>query len=268
MRTALHYPGGKKRIASWIIEHMPHHHSYLEPYFGCGAVLFAQQPAPIETVNDLDGEVINFFQVIRDTESRKELQEWITYTPYARQVYDDAHLRKPGSDVERAAYFAIKSMQSHGFRMNGNCGWKKDVYGRENAYAIKYWNELPKSIAEMAIRLKQVQIENRPALDLIKNYDYENVLMYLDPPYVWSTRAGSKQYVHEMTDQDHIELLEAVARLRAKVMISGYDCELYDSYLADWKKAQITARTQNKKQQTETLWMNYELEDVQLTLQI
>ena len=129
MRSVLHYPGSKKRIASWIIRHMPPHHSYLEPYFGCGAVLFAKQPAPIETVNDLDGEVVNFFRVIRDPERREKLQDRIMYTPYARQAYGEAAREDPEDPVERAACFAIKSMQGHGFRMNGDCGWKKDVYG-------------------------------------------------------------------------------------------------------------------------------------------
>ena len=266
MRSVLSYPGSKKRIASWIIKHMPPHHSYLEPYFGCGAVLFAKQPAPIETVNDLDGEVVNFFRVIRNPGSREKLQEWIAYTPYARQVYDDVFLREPEDEVERAACFAVKSMQSHGFRMTDDGGWKKDVHGREKAYAVRYWNELPESIAEMAIRLKQVQIENRPALDMIKAYDHENVLMYLDPPYVLSTRSVHKQYRHEMTDQDHIELLEAVASSKAKGMISGYDCELYDFYLGNWNKVQIAARAQDNKRRIETLWMNYNLEAEQIAL--
>lgn len=268
MQSVLHYPGGKKRIASWIIKHMPPHHSYLEPYFGCGAVLFAKQLAPIETVNDLGGEVVNFFRILRNPESREKLQERITYTPYARQIYDETVREDPEDPVERAACFAIKSMQGHGFRMNGDCGWKKDVYGRESAYAVRYWNKLPKSIAEMAIRLKQVQIENRPALDLIKDYDYETVLMYLDPPYVWSTRTGRKQYRHEMSDQDHIELLETITSSKANVMISGYDCELYDFYLGKWKKVQVAARAQNKKQRVETLWMNYDQEEEQITLPV
>lgn len=171
--------------------------------------------------------------------------------------------------MERAACFAVKSMQSHGFRMTGDCGgWKKDVHGREYAYAVKYWNELPESIAEMAIRLKQVQIENRPALDLIREYDHEGVLMYLDPPYVWSTRSGRKQYRNEMSDQDHIELLEEVTSSKAKVMISGYDSELYDFYLSNWKKVQVAARAQNNRRRVETLWMNYDLEAGQITLQI
>ena len=266
MRSVLHYPGGKKRIAPWIIKHMPRHHSYLEPFFGCGAVLFEKPPSRIETVNDLDGDIVNFFRVIRD--NREQLQEWITYTPYARKVYDEAFLREPRDNVERAGYFAIKSMQSHGFRMSSDCGWKKDVYGRESAYAVRAWNNLPESIKCMAARLKQVQIENRPALDLIKDFNHENVLMYLDPHYVLSTRSGGKQYNYEMSDQDHMELLEAIVDSKAKIMISGYDCELYDFYLGNWKKVQIAARAQDNKRRVETLWMNYDLEAEQITLQI
>ena len=265
-KSVLHYPGGKKRIAPWIIKHMPRHHSYLEPFFGCGAVLFEKPPSRIETVNDLDGDIVNFFRVIRD--NREQLQEWITYTPYARKVYDEAVRKEPEDCVERAACFAVKCMQSHGFRMNDNCGWRKDVCGRESAYAVRAWNNLPESIAEMAIRLKQVQIENRPALDLIRDFNHENVLMYLDPPYVWSTRSGGKQYRHEMSDQDHMELLEAIVDSKAKMMVSGYDCELYDFYIGDWTKVQIAARTQDKKQRVETLWMNYDLEAEQITLPV
>ncbi len=269
MRQVLYYPGGKRRIAPWIISHMPGHHSYVEPYFGCGAVLFTKAPSAIETVNDLDGDVVNFFQVVKDPGSRRALQDWISYTPYARQVYDDVYAAEPKDAVERAGYFAVRSMQGHGFRMTGEkSGWKKDVYGRENAYTVRNWNILPECIAGMAYRLKQVQIENRPALEVIREFNHENVLMYLDPPYIMSTRGGRKQYRHEMSDQDHLDLLETITGSKAKIMISGYDCELYDFYLGDWNKAKIAARTQSNKHRTETLWMNYGLEETQITLQI
>lgn len=256
MKSLLHYPGSKKRLSSWIIENMPRHHSYLEPYFGGGAVLFEKQPARIETVNDLDSDVVNFFRVIQNPESRRKLCEWLSYVPYSRQVYDDSFQTKPESLVEQAGYFAVRSMQSHGFRLSEKCGWKKDVYGREAAYAVRYWNELPEALAEMAVRLKGVQIESRPAIELIRAFDHDNVLMYLDPPYVLSTR-GRKQYRYEMSDEDHEEMLEAVVISRAKVMLSGYDCELYQKYLKGWKKLQVPARAQNNMRRVETLWMNY-----------
>lgn len=257
MKNVLHYPGSKKRIAQWIINQMPTHHSYLEPFFGGGAILFEKPPAPIETVNDLDEDVINFFRVLKNPETRTHLQEWLEYTPYARSVYDETFRKVPDGPIEQAGYFAIRSMQSHGFRLTEKCGWKKDVYGRESAYAVRYWNELPELLAVMATRLKNVQIEHRPALELIRAFNHPGVLMYLDPPYVLSTR-GRKQYRHEMSDDDHREMLLEVRGCKAMVMLSGYDCELYNEYLGDWQKAQIDARAQNNHRRVETLWMNFE----------
>lgn len=255
MKSVLQYPGSKKRIAPWIIQHMPPHHSYLEPFFGGGAVLFAKEPSRIETVNDIDGEVINFFRVIRD--NKDELIRRAVYTPYARQIYDNAFLTEPEDDIDRALQFAIKNMMGYGFRVNEKTGWKKDVYGREAAYAVRYWNALPGFIADAAIRLKSVQIECRPALELIRTFDHPNVLIYVDPPYVLETRER-KMYRYEMSDEQHIELLEALCRSKAMVMISGYDCDLYEQYLSGWRKVQIAARAQNNHQRVEILWMNFE----------
>lgn len=256
MKALLHYPGSKRRIASWIIKHMPPHHSYLEPFFGSGAVLFAKPLARIETVNDLDGDVVNFFRVIQNPKTRKQLQEWLTYTPYSRQIYDEAYERMPENLVEQAGYFAVRSMQGYGFRLSGKCGWKRDMQGREAAYAVRNWNELPDILEDMASRLKAVQIENRPALELIKAFNHERVLIYADPPYILSTR-NRRQYRHEMTDDDHCELLEMLCRSKAMVMISGYDCDLYDTYLNGWRKEQIRTKTHNGSDRTETIWMNY-----------
>lgn len=264
MKSLLYYPGSKRRIAPWIINHMPVHHSYLEPFFGGGAVLFEKPPARIETVNDLDGDVVNFFRVVQNPESREELVNMLTYTPYARQVFNSA-FEGTADPIERAARFAILSMQSHGFCTRGRGGWKKDVHGREYAYAVRYWNELPESLAEMAIRLKGVQIECRPALELIKAFNHPNVLIYCDPPYVLSTR-GRKQYQYEMDDADHEEMLKALCESRAMVMLSGYDCELYARYLKGWRKIQIDTRAQNTGKRVETLWMNFEEREEQMTI--
>lgn len=219
-------------------------------------MLYAKEPSRIETVNDLDRDVVNFFRVVQNPESREQLQEWLTYTPYARQVYDEAYQRDPESPVERAGLFAVRSMQAHGFRTSEKTGWKRDVYGREAAYAVRFWNELPETLAEMAARLKKVQIENKPALELIRAFDHENVLIYADPPYVLSTRER-RQYRHEMTDEDHRELLETLCSCRARVILSGYDCDLYREYLSGWRKEQIPARAQDSRRRTETIWMNY-----------
>jgi DNA adenine methylase len=235
---------------------MPKHHSYLEPYFGGGAILFNKEPSRIETINDLDDDVINLFMVIR--EKREELIEKIVYTPYARAEYDNAFPENTEelTDVERAKNFLIRSGMGYGFRLCEKCGWKKDVYGREAAYAVRYWNDLPEVITNVAHRLKMVQIEHRPAVELIKAFNHDNVLIYADPPYVLSTR-GRKQYRHEMTDQDHVELLEVLLQHTGPVMLSGYDNDIYNTYLEGWRKESIPARAEKSLPRVESLWMNY-----------
>jgi len=237
---------------------MPPHHSYLEPYFGGGAILFNKEPSRIETVNDLDGDVVNLFQVIQNPVQREELIRLVVYTPYARAEYDGAFPESPGDlgSVERAKNFLIHSGMGHGFRLCEKTGFKRDVYAREAAYAVRYWNRLPDEISGVALRLKMVQIEHRPAVELIKAFNHSNVLVYADPPYVMSTR-GRKMYRHEMADEDHIELAETLLQHTGPVMLSGYDNEIYNTYLSGWRKESIPARAENSLPRTEVLWMNF-----------
>ena len=103
-----------------------------------------------------------------------------------------------------------------------------------------------------------MQIENRPALEVIKRFDYGNVFIYLDPPYLIGTRSGSrKQYRHEMTDGEHEELLKVLVKLRAKVMVSGYESELYNDYLTGWTKKCFKSCAEQGSPRVETVWMNY-----------
>jgi DNA adenine methylase len=258
MRTLLRYPGSKQRIAPWIIENMHPHHSYLEPYFGGGAILMNKEPSRIETINDLDDDVVNLFRIIQNSGTREELIQQIVFTPYARSEYDNAFPDNSDglSDVERARNYLIRSGMGYGFRLCDNVGWKRDVAAREAAYAVRYWNDLPEVITGVAQRLKMVQIEHKPAVELIKAFNHENVLIYADPPYVMSTRTR-KQYRHEMTDQDHVELLETLLQHKGYVMLSGYESDLYNEYLHNWRRISTPARAENSLPRTEALWMNY-----------
>jgi len=263
MNTLLNYPGAKWGMAKEIVSLMPSHRSYLEPFFGSGAVLFNKPPSAIETVNDIDGDIVNFFRVLR--EQPDELAEAIALTPYARHVFDDAHENRGSSDFDRAYRFAVRSKMGHGFKTYQKTGFKMDVHARENSYAVKCWNRLPGDLLEAAIRLKSVQIENRPALDLIRKFNYENVMIYADPPYLLTTRGG-KQYRHEMTEQDHVELLDALKQHRGSVILSGYPSELYDRELAGWSRITRKSYNQNKEQRTEVLWCNFPVEHQQAFL--
>lgn len=256
MRTLLNYPGAKWGMAREIVALMPPHRSYLEPFFGSGAVLFNKPPSAIETVNDIDGDIVNFFTVLREYPT--ELAADIAMTPYSREVFDDAYENRGDSDYSRAYYFAIRAKMGHGFKTNQKTGFKIDVYARERAYCVDCWNRLPGDLLEAAMRLKSVQIENRPALDLIRKFNHDNVLIYADPPYLLNTRGG-KQYRYEMTEQDHVELLDALKQHKGSVILSGYPSELYDRELAGWERITRKAYNQNADQRTEVLWCNFEV---------
>lgn len=267
MNRVLKYPGSKWNIARQLVELIPSHHSYVEPFFGSGAVLFNKNPSAIETVNDLDSEVTNLFQCIQRDPER--LARIVMITPFSREIYD----KQFGCDFEttlyidsfqRAAGFLIRCWQGHGYRTNGyKVGWKNDVQGRERMYALWNWYRLPEWIIEIAERLRMVQIENRPALEVIKRFNHENVFMYLDPPYLLDTRTG-KQYMYEMTDADHEELLKDLLQSKAKIMISGYESEMYNDYLHGWEKRQFKSCAEHAGTRTEIVWMNYR-QDMQMS---
>lgn len=123
MNTLLNYPGAKWGMAKEIVSLMPPHRSYLEPFFGSGAVLFNKPPSAIETVNDIDGDIVNFFSVLR--EQPEKLAAYIAMTPYSRDVYNDAHENRGSSDLERAWKFAIRCKMGHGFKTYSKTGFKK-----------------------------------------------------------------------------------------------------------------------------------------------
>lgn len=257
MKAIMKYPGSKWSLAEWIISFFPEHHSYLEPYFGSGAVLFNKPRSHIETVNDLDGDVVNLFECIKN--DPEKLAHIIYWTPYARQVYNTAFRGGGNTDpFDNAANFYIRLNMGHGFRTNGEkVGWKNDVQGRERAYAAKDWCNLPDKIIHAAERLRGVQIENLPAIELISRFNFENVLIYCDPPYMLNTRHG-KQYKCEMEESDHERLLSILLQHKGKVILSGYDTDLYNNMLKMWNKSEKTAYSQVASRKKEILWMNFD----------
>ena len=256
MNTLLNYPGAKWGMAKEIVALMPPHRSYVEPFFGSGAVFFNKPPSVIETVNDIEGDIVNFFTVLR--EQPEKLAFYVSTTPYSRDVFNDAHENRGSSDFERAWKFAIRSKMGHGFKTHQKTGFKIDVYARERSYCVSCWNRLPADLLEAAERLKKVQIENQPALDLIRKFNHDNVLIYADPPYLLQTR-GCKQYRHEMTEQDHVELLDILKQHKGSVILSGYPSEMYDRELSGWSRITRKSYNQNADQRTEVLWCNFEV---------
>lgn len=257
-RSVLKYPGSKWNIANQIVSMLPKHHSYVEPFFGSGAIMFNKTPSNIETINDLDNDVVNLFRCIK--EDSKKLASLVVATPFSRAEYVETFENSQNitDPYEKAVRFLIKCWQGHGFRTNGyKVGWKNDVQGREKAYALWNWYRLPEWIIDIAERLRTVQIENMPAIELIKRFNYKNVLMYLDPPYVLDTRTG-KQYKHEMEDADHEELLRTILQSKAQIIISGYESDMYNDYLRDWNKKTFQSNAEHGLKREEVVWFNFE----------
>lgn len=264
MKAIMKYPGSKWGSAPWIIQNFPDHHSYLEPFFGSGAVFFNKPRSDIETINDINGDVINLFKWIKD--DPEKLAHEIYYTPYARAAYEEACRKEPENSLEAAVFFYIRLNMGHGFRTNGEkVGWKSDIQGRERAYAAEDWRSLPRKIQEAAERLRGVQIEQKAAVEVIRRFNFENVLIYCDPPYVLSTR-NRKQYKDEMTDADRVELLETLLQHKGPVVISGYASELYDNMLSGWRREEFSNYAQNAKPRKEIIWCNRPPREQQLTL--
>ena len=266
MKAVMKYPGAKWSLARWIISFFPVHHSYAEPFLGSGAVLFNKPRSPIETVNDLDGDVTNLFEWIKN--DPEKLAHEIYYTPYARAVYEAACGVAPENSLQKAVNFYIRLNMGHGFRTNGEkSGWKNDVQGREKAYAAADWCHLPEKIMQAAERLRGVQIENRPALEIMDRFNFKNVMIYLDPPYMEGTRHG-KQYRHEMLSTgSHEELLGKALLHKGPLLISGYDSPLYRDMLRGWHREETASYSQACSKKREVLWMNFE-PDIQMELDL
>lgn len=241
-------------MAQWIIHKMPEHKVYLEPFFGSGAILFNKQPSRIETVNDIDGNIVNLFKVIR--EKPEQLANVIEFTPYSREEYYQSfqYLQSPLSDVERARVFMVRCWMARGGKTSDKTGWRHNV-DPNTVNAIPDWNRLPKRILEATKRLKNVQIENQDALTLIKKYNHDDCLIYADPPYVLETRT-KRHYAHEMTDTQHEELVKELNNHSGYVLLSGYDNDLYNDILKGWSKATIKNQTVTGKNKQEVLWIS------------
>lgn len=254
----LRYPGAKWQLADWIVSMLPAHEVYLEPYFGSGAVFFAKKHSRVETINDIDGDVCNLFRMIR--ERPRELADMVRFTPWAREEFipllgscgEWHHSEDPLEDARR---FLVRCWQAHGTRTSDRSGWRHDVQGRQGKNCAHMWKEVPGRILNYAERLRDAQIENRPALDLIERYRYPQVLIYADPPYPLSTRRG-RMYANEMTDQDHIELIDILDKHPGPVILSGYACELYDSRLQHWTRKMRRSQAERGVARTEVLWLN------------
>ncbi len=217
-------------------------------------VFFNKQPSYIETINDIDGNIVNLFRVCRDYP--EELAKAINLTPFSRDEFISCNTPS-NSPIEQARRTLVRYHQSFGTSNSSKNSWRNvQTYGGPRCATM--WNCLPEIIVNCCERLKEAQIENTDALTLIERYNDENTLIYCDPPYLLDLRKKN-MYKHEMSDEQHIELLKVLKASKSKIILSGYDNDLYNSELSGWTTAEKTTTAQFGKVRTEKLWMNFEL---------
>lgn len=257
--------GGKFNHLNWLLPLLPEATHYCEPFAGSAAVLLNREPASVETYNDIDGEVVNFFRVLRDRQ--EELIRAIGLTPFSREELRIAAEESIDdlSELERARRFFVRARQVRtGLAQTASAGrWAhcKLTSRAGMAGAVSRWLGSVEGLSEIVQRLLRVQIENATAIEVIQRYDSEETLFYCDPPYPHDSRGDSYAYGYEMTDNDHRELAEVLASLKGKVALSGYRCELLDKLYKDWNRIEsLTKQCLSVKQpRTEILWTNYDV---------
>lgn len=274
------YFGSKNRLALKLCQDLPPHNCWVEAFCGSAAVTLAKPPAPIEIINDIDNEIINVFNQLRNNPER--LYALLELTPYASQELTNARIKnRKDTDLERARKFLVQAMMA----INGAFGEEKggfsksDSYSRNNREArVNRWNNLPDRLVKVVDRLKDVRVENKDALDLIKSFlNRPATLIYLDPPYLGKRTNGYK--IDANNEEFHLSLLKLINQANCMIFLSGYENELYETELSEergWKKKRIETDTKgttgNRNARTEIVWMNKHfvkaIETKQIALQL
>lgn len=249
-RPALRYMGGKWNLGRWIVDHFPNHKHYVEPFGGGANVLLQKEPSDLETYNDLYADVVNFFRILRDTPDR--LVEQILFTPWAREEYRLSY--EPADEaLERARRFYVRCWQ--GIDPNNLTGWRHFKASGKG----KYLQPTPEHLKYVAYRLRNVQFENRDALEVLESFDRTDTLFYVDPPYPASTRKRKPTDSYALEFDQHEELLENLVGRKGMVVLSTYDNELYEAVLTrhGWTKSQKRSKANNKSHTAvEALWLS------------
>jgi DNA adenine methylase len=279
VRGPLKWHGGKSYLAKRIVELMPRHLHYVEPFAGGLAVLMARDPddprlwladtssqrGVSEVVNDLDGELINFWRVLRDEELFARFYRQVPAIPLSRSDWEaaKAHVYGQGDAVADAVAFFVCCRQSRSGLRTGFTPLTKNRTRRGMNGNVSEWLSAVEGLPAVHDRLRRVVVENRPAVKLIQEHDEPGTLFYCDPPYLHETRTARKAYgCFEMTEAEHRELLNVLLACKGKVMLSGYPSRLYDEALSGWTRhifdlPNHAAGGATKDRETEVLWCNW-----------
>jgi DNA adenine methylase len=255
-RPALRYYGSKFALAPWIIQQFPPHEVYVEPFAGSLWVLIQKAPVKLETANDLDGRVVNFFEVLRAQPDA--LIHLLRLTPWAETEYRQSHHCSQDPLEEARRFFCHCWMSIQGGPYAGKSGFRfqKSVKSR---YASPV-SDLFKldHLFTVAERLNNVQWLQREALEVIALFaKTEEGLLYVDPPYVRATRSGARGYRHETSADLHQNLFEVLQTVKGFCVLSGYQNPFYELYeQAGWQRVDQPVLAQNGGKRIESLWLS------------
>ncbi len=250
--AVLRYPGSKWSLADLIVGQFQPYYHYVEPFFGSGAVFFSKPRSPHEVINDQNSQVTNMFTVLRDRSD--ELCWALEMTPWSRDEYNQSHIQT-GDPLEDARRFVVRIWQAHASDLAKKTGWKNRGPSQRASGMSHRWNKIPAQLQTLALRLKDAEIENREALEVIERHSSTDCLIYADPPYPHSVRTQT-MYGNEMTDEDHLLLLKALRRHPGPVVISGYANPMYDESLVGWKRIAVKPpKVEKQASRIEVLWV-------------
>ncbi|MCG9708258.1 DNA adenine methylase [Pseudoalteromonas sp. Isolate3] len=258
----LRYHGGKYRLSKWLYGFFPEHTTYVEPFGGAASVLLRKKRCHGEVYNDLDQDIFNLFQVLRNKSDAEELIQLCHLTPYSRDEFKLAY-EFTSEPIERARRTIVRSAMGFGSgAASGHPTGFRCEASRKYATSSHCWQKYPPVLRFVHERLQGVNIENRPAVDCMVKHDAPGTLHYVDPPYLFDTRkinSSGGVYRHEMTTSDHEALLNELKKLDGSVILSGYPSDLYNDLLSGWrlenKQARISAGS-GTGLRTECIWLN------------
>lgn len=249
----LRYPGGKHRLAPWIVSHFPKHTTYVEAFGGAGSVLLSKSRSDHEIYNDLNGEIVNLFRVLRDMP--QALARALYLTPFSREEFATSYESSddPLEGARRSFvrfHFAFGSAGDGGRLAGFRAGRSAHAGAEEHA-----WAGFPEWISHYTERLRSVVIEHDSAFALFARYDGRGVLWYLDPPYPQEVRSGAdRPYRQEFSNDDHHALCQMIRELTGAIVLSGYPNDIYRRLLPDWRCVMTDTHTLYSQARTECLW--------------
>jgi len=268
IRPVVKWHGGKRYLYRQIISLFPDHEVYVEPFGGAASVLLNKKPSPVEVYNDIDGRIVRLFRVLRSNPD--EFRRRLILTPYAEEEFETA---KRGADDDLFQAGRNEVVDEIELARRDYVLWRLSFGGQGRSFSMTvrrsrrgmadvvsgFLSAVDEQLPLIVERLRRVQILNRDALDVIRRFDGPDTLFYCDPPYYPDTRTHPNMYHHEYSEEDHEELLSTLLGCQGNVLVSGYDCDLYNEMLKGWEKfvfcvSNHTAKMEEKNTRCEIIW--------------